>query len=368
MKTIELLETRIYPNLDIETLLDNLEARYKKSYYTLRCPQCGKKEAYIPNRGSLKPIIICNRKNKCGYISSIWNYFKSFHSMSNRDILHLFAHHSNISLESYSYSSQKSIKQKKSIIKIDIAQKLLLIEDVKPLPPTTFSHIITDIYNFSLKTNQEEKIAYYKKRGIMQGYEIIGFLSKYNYLKLERTLLQKYSLELLQKYNLFKNEHFKYNFSSFCVIPSYDLFSDKLSAVRFRNIYPSKIKEIEISNKRELNPLPFGITLKKLKKYGTFYFTEGHIDALSLGVENFVAVEGVSSFSPYNLGLFIGKKIIFAFDNDKAGIEGVNRLNIYAKKLGIKTEKLAWDACYGKDINELLCRSHLDKISVIQLV
>ena len=103
-----------------------------------------------------------------------------------------------------------------------------------------------------------------------------------------------------------------------------------------------------------LNPLPYPITYQKLKKYDSFVFTEGHIDALSLSIKNFVAIEGVSSFNLYHLGLFFGKKIYLAFDLDEAGIKAAEKFEKVFKKLNISYKILTWDKKYGKDINEIL--------------
>jgi len=55
----------------MELLLPELEPKKRATYYYLRCPFCHKKEGYIPNKTKIKPIIICNRKNKCGEIIPI---------------------------------------------------------------------------------------------------------------------------------------------------------------------------------------------------------------------------------------------------------------------------------------------------------
>ena len=360
MTTLEILNDYIYPNLDIEALLSELNPKNKTTYYSLTCPMCGKKEAYIPKKPFLKPYIVCNRANKCAYKSSIWNYLKVSRNLSNKEILSLLAQYSNVDLSEFSY--KKVDIQTKPTITINYKRKLLTIpKSYKKLSlkkqiqnfntineKQQFQTIITYIYLFSLKTNHTLKYQYYKNRKIDFIPNDIGFINRSDFDRLHKNLKELFCIEKLEKFNVLK-----YNYSSFCVIPSFDIFTNFLSGIRFRNIYPSKLKEIEISNKRCLNPLSYGITREKLQKFDSFFFTEGHIDALSLGVENFVAIEGVNSFNKYNLGLFKDKTIYIAFDRDGAGKKGANKLQDILNKLNIKNKILTWDIKYGKDINEI---------------
>ena len=378
MTTKEILETEIYPQLDIESLLSELNPKKYFNYYKLTCPSCGKKEAYIPNRITLKPIIICNRKNKCGYISSIWNYLKDSRDLSNREILHLLADYAGYELPTLNKKYNYYQKPKKPIIKIKYKKTLLTIptnyliidnqkyiKNFKNLNEIyKFQTIITFIYYFSL-TQNSKKTQYYKNRKITKIPKNIGFLSHQNIPILNNLLKQNFPIEELEYFGIFKNRNFKFYFSEFCVIPSFDIFSTQISAIRLRNIYPSKIKEIEISHHRIANPLPYGITRENLEKFDSFIFTEGHIDALSLGIENFVAIEGINSFNPYNLGLFLDKKIYIVFDMDTAGQNGAKKLQTYLNKLNIKNEIITWDIKYGKDINEVLQNNHLEIFSFI---
>ena len=367
METKELLEYEIYPKLDLLELLSELEIRKKSGYYILRCPECGKKEAYIPNKPTLKPVIVCNRRNKCAYVSSIWNYLKVTHNLSNKDVLYLLAQNANVSLQPYSYTAKQVQEDKK---RISIVYK----RAYTPMPERRrdvdyrdnirnfaqldnyeqYKTVLTFIYATSLVTEHTKKVQYYGKRAIKDVPETIGFLSRTDMEKLQSELLHFFPVEKLHLFGLFKNGRFKFGFSSFCVVPSFDLTSTLVTALRFRSIYPAKIKEIEISNQRMLNPLPYGMSYKNLQRFDCFYLTEGHIDALSLGVENFVAIEGVNSFNRYHLKLFENKTLYLCFDQDKAGKEASARFAKWLSELGIEHKIASWDVTLGKDINELL--------------
>lgn len=372
MTTIDLLKTYIYPNLEIERLLAEIFIKDRGNSFTLKCPSCGKKEAYmIKKQNTIVPFIRCNRLNKCAYNSSLWNYIKNRENFTNKETLEYLAVCANVDLADVSYHKTLSRFQKKDRVKKQQKEKPievktqryykmeLLMRDFITLPKyLQFSTIATFIYNFSLKHSQDLKIYYYEKRGINNS-EVLGCLGYHNIKALEKELLLNFKIEILQEFGIFKNSRFKYYFSNFSVIPSFDIYSNLITAIRLRNLYPSKIKEIEISHARIANPLPFGITREKLKKYNTFYFTEGHIDALSLGLENFVAVEGINSLNKSNLTIFKNKKIFILFDQDEAGIKGAQRLSSFMQELNIESKIIKWNKKFGKDINELLLKNSM---------
>jgi len=72
----------------IEKLLDRfgLEPIDKDDYFLLTCPACGKKEAFIYKN---KEWITCNRKNRCGFTTSIWNLSKEI--LRDKDIISFIA-------------------------------------------------------------------------------------------------------------------------------------------------------------------------------------------------------------------------------------------------------------------------------------
>jgi hypothetical protein len=83
----EYLKERAYPRLDAVDagLLNHLKPSplLPGGHYKLVCPSCQAREAYYyPN----KPFISCNRKNKCGNTSTIWDALAD-QGMHSRDIL-----------------------------------------------------------------------------------------------------------------------------------------------------------------------------------------------------------------------------------------------------------------------------------------
>jgi len=75
----------IYLALDIAEALADLAPRDKGAYYTLTCPKCGARgEAYIYKGGHR---ITCNRREKCGLSTSLWEYVQGSRSLSPQETL-----------------------------------------------------------------------------------------------------------------------------------------------------------------------------------------------------------------------------------------------------------------------------------------
>jgi replicative DNA helicase len=68
--TALLLDT-IYELFDVPSALPELEPKRTGLAFTLKCPLCDKKRAFIYEGGH---VITCNRRNECGYSSTLWDY------------------------------------------------------------------------------------------------------------------------------------------------------------------------------------------------------------------------------------------------------------------------------------------------------
>ena len=347
----------IYQNIDISTLIPELYIKTRPTYHLLKCPVCGKKKAYIPiKNGIIKPYIACNRKNKCGIVISLFEYIKNFHNLSKKETLYLLKKNAgikeNINYDDFICVNINYTGYNKFIFNNYSLNELILNFDKIPLRDK-FISIVTFIYNFSLKTNQSQKNAYYSSRGIKSPSNI-GFLSKEDIKILSQKLLDTFPLKYLYYFRFFRDKFFKFN-SEYAVIPSFDYYSNLVAAIRLRNIHPSKLKEIEISFSRIAKPLPYPLN-RKLLKENIFYFTEGHIDALSLNLKTAIAIEGVNSLNIDLLKLFKNKKIYLLFDEDEAGKKAKQKFK------SSNIIPIHWNSSLGKDINELLLNNNLELI------
>jgi DNA primase len=221
--------------------------------------------------------------------------------------------------------------------------------------------VYTFIYQYSLNTNHDKKIEYYKSRGIdlsNRYLKEIGFLSSGDVKKLSDELLDLFPIQDLLEFGVMKKKikndieildkdgnpvyKFKqYCYKGFCVIPNFDLYSNTVTGLKLRNIeladWQSKnLKEPEMSNRQICYPMPFGLTRDVLlDKNSCIFLVEGHIDGLSLPVTSsrlgqskidyqkantyFIASPGVNGMSQEILGLLKGKFVCLCFDQDEAG-------------------------------------------------
>jgi hypothetical protein len=114
--------TLIYQNLDIPSLIPELEPIDKGKYFRLICPFCHKKEAYL-KKSSL--YINCNRLNKCANHISLWEYLKHSRGLSDKEVYQLLNQHCSIDIDDYipSFNYDKP----PNIVKVRIIKKPLFL-------------------------------------------------------------------------------------------------------------------------------------------------------------------------------------------------------------------------------------------------
>lgn len=232
----------------------------------------------------------------------------------------------------------------------------------------------TFIYRFSLYTNQDDKVKYYKSRGIEKHTLIdkIGFLSPNDLKRLLELLEQHFPVEDLIKFKLYNDANAKFEpltwkyGSNVLVIPSFDLYSDMVNGFMLRPTEKRSWgpKEFQISCQDIVDAFPFAMNYNMFDNpsCSEIYFCEGHIDGFSLNDKNFVAIPGVHSYKVEWLGLFKDKKCFIAFDADDPGIKGAKILAEELAKAGAIVEVIYWDSNLGNDLNELLINGNIKKV------
>jgi len=282
--------------------------------------------------------------------------------------------------------------------------------------------VYTYLYRSSLQGDQSAKFAYYsKERGISKDnpkLRVLGYLNKSRVEVILEEMKSLFPTEDLLKFGILKEkdgqEKFVFDYidqGGLIMVPSFDLYSDMVTAFMVRPTHPPKwmkkkgIKELQLSKREIVRPLPFGLTYKALAKYTTLYVTEGHPDALSIpGNKAVIASPGTYGIDEEALGLFRGKRVVLAFDQDRSGLKaayGFRAINVGDRKeeylvslenreyydrikelraknvehdtsftmgllqkltnAGIKSvEVLTWDPKYGSDINDLAINGNLE--------
>lgn len=202
--------------------------------------------------------------------------------------------------------------------------------------------IYSMIYRYSLTTDQRPKTLYHAGRGIDSDHPMllkIGYLSSNDLKQVGNMLKATFPKEDLIRFNLFSPADQEYNpqtwkywsKTGFCVVPSFDLYSDMCNGFILRNtdanLDKRRPKEIQVSRPDISFPLPFGLTRELLLSDPSLpiYGNEGYIDGLSLGKEKlFVAATGVHGLKEKMFCLLKGREFRLAFDMDNAGIRAVN--------------------------------------------
>lgn len=67
-----------------QLLFPELRPEDKGDYFLMYCPECGHKEAFLYKTGS---SITCNRRDKCGYRISVFDYLKNNNKLKNSDLI-----------------------------------------------------------------------------------------------------------------------------------------------------------------------------------------------------------------------------------------------------------------------------------------
>ena len=279
------------------------------------------------------------------------------------------------------YAKKIEPKQMVEYMRLDLEREFVAIDIEKWLKKIDrmtdkqkYKLLLTAIYRASLQTDQSKKVAYYEGRGIKNGkVGLIGFIHKGD-LSFWQKIEKMFGIELLVHFGLYNAADAKYrplawkynedvNF-----IPSFDLYTDTLTGAMLRPIERPKngAKEWSLNKPSLVTPIPFALTREGLASDAPIWFTEGSIDGLSLiqnPGKNFASIPGVNALDDSILGLFMGKNIVIAFDQDRAGQEGAASLQMRLLHAGALSVRIAqWDQSLGKDLNELLLNGNLSQI------
>lgn len=297
----------IFFRLDKTQLLAELEPKkIKNNYYSLICPSCKEKTAYIYEGGT---TILCNRKNNCFYNKSLWDYTQeTFKHNSNKETLEYLAKITGVNLKNSNFNNEVFEKSKQKTNLLNIA----------------LEYFINNLWN----DPEKKVINYLKNRGYTED-DIktmeLGFY--YSYKKTLEYLKDKgFSEEKITEVLKWLKQDSKHREEYNLVIPI------KNSIGNLSTLYGRIIEKSE--NKDKYKPLSDAENLKenlfniyKARYEKRIIIVEGYLDALvaeAKGVKGITATGGSSLTSKQleSLENYKIKNIVLAFDNDKAGKEG----------------------------------------------
>ncbi len=372
-----------------------------KGWTTIRCSEHEDSENHrAGKRASLNVNVQTGgfKCMSCGYHGNLIEIAKRINGNDNfKEALALLADEAGVSLDDSAPRVRKPLPPRpqpkpteyvrfnpeKPVASINIEDWLPKLEKMSEVQQ--YKLLLTAIYRASLQTDQAKKVGYYEGRGIHNPrIGLIGFIHKDD-SKFWVPIEEQFGVEMLVHFGFYNPADaqwrplsWKYN-EDVCFVPSFDLYTDLLTGAMLRPIVKPKsgAKEWSLNKSSLLEPVPFALNHDVLESDEPIWITEGSVDGLSLGAARaFAAIPGVNGISDEMLGLFEGKAVVIAFDQDRAGQDAAlgytDTIGNYHPGLKDRLYKAGaakvyvarWDEQYGKDLNELLNAGHLKMVKV----
>ncbi|WP_129410098.1 toprim domain-containing protein [Marinitoga lauensis] len=336
----------ILKEYSIEELIPELNPQQKGDYYILKCPVCGKNEAYIYNNTK---IIKCNRRDKCGYEKPLINYLEERENKNFFDLMITLAQNKNINLNlDIKKYNRKFIEYRI----LNEAQNILIN---------------------NLWENKNNPVFKYLKE--IRGYsEKFIAISKLGYLISLDDLKNKLVNKGFSRSSLdFLDYHFKHFEDTHKLVLTYKDQYGKI--INFKRRAITNISPKYVNSKGFKDTL---FNLENIHNSKIIYIVEGEFDALSLTynkdlekrtfknideVYNFVYKSGVlatggkaslSSQQAEYLKKYINpEKVILIPDNDKAGKKNIYTSIKNLQNVGIYNIEII-SISSSKDVDELI--------------
>jgi DNA primase len=313
-ETRDLLE-EIYQGIDRAEALAELDPKDEGDYYVLNCPNCGKREAYIYKSWTR---LFCNRRDKCGFSQSLWDYVQSSRKLTNQETLRELAR-----LAGYTLPDQDQA----SIERAERAREQTSVWE------SSLDYLRAQLWEEKGRT----VLDYLKGRGYSET-EIkameLGLFTSTKELKaylLSKGYKEDVTAPIIQSLENISREHK-------VVIP----YRDPIGRVKGFIVRAVK-KDVEpkyLYSRGLKRDTPFN--LDRARRYSDLIVVEGYLDALAIRekaeYEGVIAL-GDTSLSETKLDQALkcgAKTFTLALDNDKAGAEGTERALELLRKRGIR--------------------------------
>jgi len=294
----------IYSRMDINTALSELNPIEKPDRYVLECPECNKKEAWI-YKGS--GWISCNRRNKCGYSASLYDYIQTRDSLTPQETLLKFEELSgveipkSINFDPEAYKKTREDSQLREDALKYLKECLLSLDEAKG----TLDYL-QDKRGFTLDKIKDLEFGYINSQNELYKYLISN--KDYSVSRINEVI--KFTDNIGKTHKL--------------VIPFRDSIGN-LKGFTFRAIEDGI--EPRYLNSTDLKKSELLFNLRGLVGDKDLIVVEGLFDALtpsSKGIDNVVAL-GSTSLNDNQIDLAIkhgAKTITLCLDNNEAGTKG----------------------------------------------
>lgn len=326
METRDIL-TDIYSRLDRAETVRDLSPEDRGQYYLISCPSCNKREAYIYK--NKKPYLVCNRRDKCGYNKSLWDYIQ----------------------EKGNLTGQETLKELARIANYTLADKVIAQEDIDRQRER--ESILEEALSLFISRKEEAK-AYLKGRG-WTDKEIeeteIGFYSSQDEL-INYLSGKGFSKDSIKTAGLLTQGYGE----THKIVIAYRDPVGRLKGFIVRAIDQTEPK-YKFSYGIEKDS-PFNLNEARREK--TLIVVEGFIDAILItlrGVKGVIAIGG-STLTETQLDTALrygAKDFILALDNDEAGRKGTEKALSLIYKKGLKAYVMPYpEKPEYKDPDELI--------------
>lgn len=331
----------IYEKLDRAEALRDLDPKHKGDYLELRCPSCGKRQAYIYHSGT---FLKCNRANNCNYSASIFEYTKTAqgHTTSGQTLKYL-ADMAGISFDSKDYDEKKYAEHA-------IREKIL--------------ESALDFFKDRLQENKEA-LGYLISQRKYIPEEIasldLGYVSSLTALK--DAIVNR--LNLVNNVNIFSEIFSDGRVEGRLAIPFRD-YIGRLQGFVFRSLDNSEPKYLNSKGLKTSEQF-FNMALNKGER--ALVVTEGYLDPLiatQRGLKGFVGVgKAIPSDAQLDSAIKGGAQYFYlALDQDTAGRDGIARAIRKINERGAKSYVLSFPEGY-KDPDEFLREHSIDEFNWI---
>lgn len=321
----------LFKEANIVNELSDLSPEDKGDYFLVNCPVCGNHEAYVYKDNPR--VIICNRQNKCGTQTDVWDYLKEKHSLDDSGVFRLLAEKAGFEI------SQQSPEQIQRVRKEQKTQDVLKAAD--------------KFFKDQLINSETEKYLLNDRGVPSSALKDFGHNPGYD-KTVQQLLLKGFNEELVEGTLGMMRSRDDYKL----VVTFYKPNNDILSFIGRR------LNAMDSDQDRKYIPfLSFSKNIcfgaEKLKNPEYIYIVEGYIDAIIMNALGLPTV-ALGSNQPSNgqmeqlFSTFKTKKYVLCLDNDVAGREGIKKLYSVLRKSGRTGYIADWYDC--KDPNEYLVK------------
>lgn len=151
----------IYAQLNRAEAVQDLEPVDKGDRYELVCPGCGTRRAFLYKNGTQ---IECNRRNNCGFTSSLWDHIQAREGLSDRETFHKLADLANYTLPNHGKSRENR--------PMDTTTKQKPAQAATQVKQSASPETVAKVWELAKATRHPRAVEYAKGRMILDAVDL----------------------------------------------------------------------------------------------------------------------------------------------------------------------------------------------------